>query len=60
MMAPRVSIDTTQEASSKFKRTGYSASPFIKKGKDGDAQPTDKPTDRTPRLPIKIRVFKRI
>jgi len=59
MMAPRVSIDTTQEASSKFKRTGCSVSPFIKKGKDGDAQPRDKPADRTPRLPIKIMDFEK-
>jgi len=41
----RVYKDTTQEASSMFNRTGYSApSPFIKKGKDGDAQPINKPT----------------
>jgi len=55
----RVYKDTTQEASSMFNRTGYSApSPFIKKGKDGDAQPINKPTaDSTPRFPIKVIDF---
>jgi len=35
-MEPRVVKDTTQEASSKFKRMGYSL-PLVNKGKDGDA-----------------------
>jgi len=65
MMQPTIELrvykDTTQEASSKFNRTGYSApSPFIKKGKDGDAQPINKPAaDSIPRFPIKIMNFEK-
>ena len=57
--APILSKAVTQEASFKFKRTGYSASPPCNnKGKDGDAQPTKKATDSIPKFPIKIIGFK--
>jgi len=53
----RVSKDTIQEASFKFKRR-IAPSPFIKKGKDSDAQPKNKPTaDSIPRFLIKIMDF---
>jgi len=55
---PRVIKDTTQEASSMFKRTGYSVSlPLVNKGKDGDAQPINEPTTSILRFPIKIMDF---
>jgi len=55
---PRVVKDTTQEASSEFKRTGYSVSlPLVNKGKDGDAQPINDPTTSILRFPIKIMGF---
>lgn len=54
----RKNKETTQEASFIVKRTGYpSLSPFISKGKDGDAQPRFMPTDSIPKFPIKIIDF---